>query len=645
MANYWSIAIGINQYQHFPPLMYAQRDAYAFRDFLTQAAAFPAKQSFLLTDTSPRRHRTETYPTRDSIQACISRTCQQRLKPGDFLWCFFSGYGVQIDGKDYLMPIDGNPKDGVTTGIPIELLFSTFETAPTQNIILVLDVNRNQSIGVGEGLGDQTALLAREHGIPTLLSCSADQFSHETLALRHGLFTAALLEALRQGCITLEQLAQYLGDRVPELSEQHWRPRQQPLSIIPSDKRFQLIVPEKAAMTLGALATGTLTTGTLATGALATGTLATSGENRVEGDRVMPVPDYAVPDFMLLSNSRARYESSDQAWTLPYANSETGHPPSLLDSNGEGSASPSQLTQKTSDVRPASPAAIPPHAVATGSTDPTDAIFWRRMLTWSSIIAAVLLIGVVVRNAGQTADPPDPASSIDPFSPAPSDLSNPAPDVNQPAIQAVPGSALESAYLEVRSRNYAEAKQFLYAVPFTARNPDFDKLIDQANRGLLSDAKVQLTRTRELTEENQAADFVEAINIAQLIRSGEPQYQEAQQYIARWSQVILDMSQGRADRRNDSSTSLAAENYSAAIATVRLIPQNSPEAYSRAQESIAQWSQSIFDLARDRADEAKYDVAVQTAELIPPDAPIYPEAQIAMDEWRQQPSLLIVPTP
>lgn len=635
MANYWAIAIGINQYQHFQPLMYAQRDAHAFRDFLTQEATFPAKQSFLLTDTSLRRHRTETYPTRDSIQACISRTCQQRLKPDDFLWCFFSGYGVQINSKDYLMPIDGNPDDVTTTGIPIELLFSTFETAPTQNIILVLDVNRSQSIGIGEGLGDQTALLSREHGIPTLLSCSADQFSHETLALRHGLFTAALLEALRKGCITLEQLAQYLGYRVPELSEQHWRPRQQPLAIIPSEKRFQLIVPEKAALTLGTLATGSL---------------ATAGENWGKGDRFTPVQDFAGQDlagqdFVLLHDSRALYESSDSSWTLPAANSETGYPPSLLDSSWEGAVPANQRPREMSDAPAASPAAMLPHAIPADGADATDAIFWRRLLTWSSIIAAVLLIGVVVRNAGQTADPPDPASGIDPFSAAPSDLLNSVPDVNQPAIQAVPGSALESAYLEVRSRNYAEAKQFLYAVPFTARNPDFDKLMEQANRGLLSDAKVQLTRTRELTEENQAADFVEAIDIAQLIRSGEPQYQEAQQYVARWSQVILDMAQGRADRRNDSSTSLAAENYSAAIATVRLIPQNSPAAYSRAQESIAQWSQSIFELARDRADEAKYDVAVQTAELIPADAPIYPEAQIVMDEWRQQPSLLIVPTP
>jgi hypothetical protein len=251
MANYWAIAIGIDQYQQFQPLMYAQRDAQALRSFLTKESNIPAKQCFLLTDSAARRQRTEAYPSRDKIQACITRTCQQRLQAGDFLWCFFSGYGVQFDGKDYLLPIDANPDRIAETGIPIELLFSTFETAPTPNIMLVLDVNRSSNPVPGPGFGDQTVLLAREHGIPTLLSCLPNQLSHETLSLRQGLFTAALLEGLRhQGWSTIEQLVQYLSYRLPELSQQYWRPQQDPLAIVPSDKRFQLVLPETRAISV-----------------------------------------------------------------------------------------------------------------------------------------------------------------------------------------------------------------------------------------------------------------------------------------------------------------------------------------------------------------------------------------------------------
>ena len=109
MANYWAIAIGINQYQHFQPLTYAERDAQGIRDFLTQEAEVSPRHCLLLTDTSPAIEQTATYPSREIIQAYITHLCQRKLQPGDFLWCFFSGYGMRSAGKDYLIPADGKP--------------------------------------------------------------------------------------------------------------------------------------------------------------------------------------------------------------------------------------------------------------------------------------------------------------------------------------------------------------------------------------------------------------------------------------------------------------------------------------------------------------------------------------------------------
>lgn len=623
MANYWAIAIGIDRYQHFQPLMYAQRDAQAFHNFLTKEAKIPAKQCFLLTDSASRRHRTEAYPSRDSIQACIARTCQQRLQPGDFLWCFFSGYGVQIGGKDYLVPIDGRIDDIATTGIPIELLFSTFETAATNNIMLVLDVNRNQNLMTGEGVGDQTALLAREHGIPTVLSCLPNQVSHETLALRQGLFTTALLEGLRHpGTATLEQLMQYLGYRLPELSEHHWRPQQEPFVVIPSEKRFQFVLPEASR---GAIAPF----------------LEMPLDQREQDDRLL-----ASQDFVFFGEAGAWVEPSSLAERWSPSELEGNYPTAQLNPAWQAPHSLRLAGGESGEVFAMTPA-LPTDRSADGEV--TDSLFWRRMLAWSSMIAAVLLIGVVIRNTGTGVPSSAPTIESAPIEGAVESESllgsSTTDEGNQPAIQAEPGSTLESAYLEARARNFLDAKQFLDAVPAGDRNADFNQLLDQINRGLLSDAKVQLARTRELTSENQAADFVEAINIARLIRADEPRYEEAQQYIARWSRIILDMAQGRADRRNDSSTSIAAENFGAAITTARMVPPDDSEAYRRAQESINQWSQQIFDLAQARADEAKYDVAVQTAEVIPSDVAIYPEVQAAIAVWKEKPSLLILPTP
>lgn len=614
MANYWAIAIGINQYQHLQPLMYAQRDAQALRDFFIREARFPSKQCFLLTDSFLRRNRTETSPTRESIEACIARTCQQRLQPNDFLWCFFSGYGMRFEGKDYLMPMAGDPAQVATTGIPIELLFSIFETAPTRNIFLVLDVNRSQNASFAEGVGDQTLLLAREHGIPTLLSCPPHQFSHETLALRQGLFTAAVLEGIRQqGCLTPGQLVQFLSDRLPELSEQHWRPRQDLLAFVPAEKKYQLIVPKEAAISLGAAI-----------------------ETPVEVD-----------DRAVASNGGGASQNghlAERSWnSLQSSNlSDLSFPTALLDAGWD---SPTPSTPDLQETIPQSAAMRRPELLPE-QVGSADELFWRRLLIWSSMIAAALLIGVVLRNSGELVRDGSTVSTSEasPITQSEGAAGDADEVISQPAIQAEPGSALEAAYIAVRIRDFNEAKFQLSQVPAAERNAEYTQVLEQANKGLLSDAKVLLTRTRELTTENQAADFVEAINLAQQIQPGEPQYEEAQQYINRWSHVIFDMAQGRADRRNGSSTSIAAENYSKAIATVRLIPANT-DVFQQGQEAIAQWSQRILDLANHRASEGMYDVAIQAAELIPADAPAYEPAQAAIAEWREKPTLLVVPTP
>ncbi|MCU0569832.1 MAG: caspase family protein [Oculatellaceae cyanobacterium Prado106] len=251
MANYWAIAIGINQYQSFQPLIYAQRDAQQFWDFMSQEGGFGDDHCLLMTDgTSAPDHI--TYPNRGNIQSRVLQVCQQILKPGDLLWVFFSGYGVRHEGKDYLMPVEGDPAKVAATGVAMESLYRILNTAPTDNVILTLDMNRSQSVLAGEGVGEQIVALAKQYGIATLLSCRPNQFSHETLALRQGLFTTALIEAMRyQGCVTLEQLVQYLGDRLPELSEHHWRPPQEPDAFIPPEKEYLLIVPEQAATNLG----------------------------------------------------------------------------------------------------------------------------------------------------------------------------------------------------------------------------------------------------------------------------------------------------------------------------------------------------------------------------------------------------------
>ena len=590
MANYWAIAIGINQYQHFQPLNYAERDAQGIRDFLTQEAEVSPRHCLLLTDTSPAIEQTATSPSRDIIQAYITQLCQRKLQPGDFLWCFFSGYGMRSAGKDYLIPADGKPDQIDRTGIPIEWLFSTFAAAPTQNILLLLDVNRSQSVLTGEGVGAQTALLAKEHGIATILSSQPDQFSHETLALRQGLFTSALLEAIRyRGCITLESLVQYLDDRLPELSDQHWRPRQAPYAIVPAHQKYRIIVPE-AARTLGTV------------GARLNGT-------------ILQTP--TTVGFDSPPNATALLERS-------------------LAASYSGLSSYSSLLEQSKPAVGDRGRAPDPTAVGSESAEPslaiTDERFWRQIIVWGGAIAAVLLLSVLLRNWQKLTG--QPVAVVSPGNATSALQSNPdTPASPSPLDPLSPLGAVQTA---LQTGKYDEARLLLEKIPASQQTADYLALLTNANRGILSQARTILSRSREASAENQASDFADAIAKARQIQQGQPLFEEAHIDIDRWSHVILDMAQGRADRANNSSTPVAAQNYSGAIATAQLVPNDNPKIYAQTQQAIAQWSQLILNLATDRAKENNYDSAIRVAALIPANTPSYAAAQTAIAAWEGQ---------
>ena len=593
MANYWAIAIGINQYQHFQPLTYAERDAQGIRDFLTQEGEVSPRHCLLLTDTSPAIEQTATYPSREIIQAYITQLCQRKLQPGDFLWCFFSGYGMRSAGKDYLIPADGKPDTIDRTGIPIEWLFSTFAAAPTQNILLLLDVNRSQSVLTGEGVGDQTARLAKEHGIATILSSQPDQFSHETLALRQGLFTATLLEAIRhRGCVTLESLVQYMDDRLPELSDQHWRPRQTPNAIVPANQKYQLIVPEaaRALGTVGARLNGTI---------LQTPT--TVGFDSP--------PNATALLERSLTASYTGLSSYSSLLTPPLGQSQ----PAVGNRDGATDAA----AQSPSDEL---------------ILQVTDERFWRQIIVWGGAIAAVLLLSVLLRNwqklSGQPVAVVSPGNATSAIQPNSTTLASLSP--------LDPLSPLGTVQTALQTGKYDEARLLLEKIPANQQTADYLALLTNANRGVLSQARTILSRSREASAENQASDFADAIAKARQIKQGQPLFEEAHIDIDRWSHVILDMAQGRADRANNSSTPAAAQNYSAAISTAQLVPNDNPKIFAQTQAAIAQWSQLILNLATDRAKENNYDSAIRAAALIPVNTPTYQAAQAAIAAWEGQ---------
>lgn len=227
------IAIGVNRYQFLQPLSFATADAQSVQEFCAQGAGWPADQCLLMTDSSPTHQGRDTTPSRGNIQSLLNHWCWDLLQPGDFLYFFFSGYGAKTPSGEYLLPLDADPQHPEQTGLSLSQLYRQI-TAPGLSALLVLDVNRSGG-ATSQGFGCQTRELAQEFAIPTFLSCQPEEFSQEAAGLHHGIFTAALLEALRfNPDFSYKQLQEYLASRVPELSSHHWRPLQHPLAALPN---------------------------------------------------------------------------------------------------------------------------------------------------------------------------------------------------------------------------------------------------------------------------------------------------------------------------------------------------------------------------------------------------------------------------
>lgn len=587
MSNYWAIAVGINQYQFFQPLNYAQRDAQALRDFLVEEAQVPAQQCVLLTDSAEAVLAGAPVPNREVILAQITRVCQT-LRPDDVLWVFFSGYGVRMQGRDYLVPMDGHPEKLLLTAIALDELFKVFATVPKAHIILALDMNRSQGSLHGQGVGDQAILLANSHqNCVLLLACQPDQFSQETLALRHGFFTAALLEGLRyENCLTPESLSIYLRDRLPELTEHHWRPTQAPVTVLPAEEKYVLLLPQAAALAVGV------------------STPVAEGVGEFRPTSVEPqLPDGGRPKA---GTPRSAVVGM------------TGTPPATVSS---GLPTPPLVNESMRSPTPDSMSLQEQFAEIWADS------FWRLLILWGGGIALALMIGVVVRNREVFTFPSTPESA--PANPSlqsgtPTDLETPNASPLQQAIAAM-GQPTDPS-LAGQTAAFANAIAIAQAIP--PSDPTY------------ADAQTSIERWQMTTldlAQAQAAqqDYQGAIaSVQALLPTDNADVEaEAQSLLVSWevaakNQAILAKAQSLA--RPDQASSL-----NDAIGTALTIPSGQPF-YAEAQQSIAQWSQGILKLATTRAEAQDYGLAVQTAQLVPPGTVAYDGAQAAIAQWQEQ---------
>ncbi len=732
MANYWAITIGINQYRHLQPLMRAQNDARSIHRFLTQSADIAPNHCILLSDLTTSVGDQAVYPDKPAISEWI-QTITQQVGADDVLWVFFSGYGVQADNADYLLPIDGEPDDIKTTGIAIADLIDTLAQLPTDKTLLILDMNRSQGALAGQTIGTESIELAQKYQVPLLLSCQPEQFSHETLAIHHGLFTAALLEALEQKNTTLKALSNYISKRLPELCEHHWRPIQNAITLIPEAHKNAVVVPTYKLPFTDVVSEPV------------------TSEPVISEPAIKPAisDPFAAPVTALIADREA--DSVDYSIDSSRAvNSEVGAAAgaTAVVAGTEQSQLKFEGNDHSADDICTAPSANGSSAIVPYSQDPETAVSGAKLRNWGLLALALLLLGGVlfrqpaVRSAlqdltngataliGQDADSDSDQTEADQAE-NPDNTGAPAVDAeetsaeetgavaesepglataepsseiptatpSQPPSEPVAASSdtvavtdssdpqqasaalIAQANSALQQRQYSEALITLQQVPKAQRDSAFADVLTRARAGAAAAQQANasvLTEARTSIQPTQVSQFSEAIAKARRIQPGEPFYDEAQQDIRSWSQVILDVAEGRATSGSLDSAIAAAsvmpydnaefyqkakdriafwkqrQNSRAIIAAAQQIPRSGqassyqkgivklrevsiehPE-YETAQRLADEWSQRIFSIAQARAAQGRLREAIQAAVLVPAGTMAYEPTQQAIKRWQAQ---------
>jgi uncharacterized caspase-like protein len=159
--------------------------------------------------------------TKQGMELGIGRFLD-KLKAGDVALVYYAGHGLQVDGENFLLPLDVNTSDQSTTkytAYSASLLQDRIAERGPRLKILILDACRNNpfrsSRSTTQGLA---AMAAAGRGTFVAFATGPGSTADDNPVGRNGLFTSVFLEALRESGVDLEQLFIRVRQRVDELS-------------------------------------------------------------------------------------------------------------------------------------------------------------------------------------------------------------------------------------------------------------------------------------------------------------------------------------------------------------------------------------------------------------------------------------------
>ncbi len=229
-ADKWATLIGVNDYEFMSKLKFSRQDVMELSKALQDPLGFAPDHILAFHEESSLK------PERDNIFIELEKIrASGKVQKEDLLVLYFSGHGISLAGKDYLLPIKAAPRTAKHLGIKVEDLVEELAEFECNNVVLFLDACRENLEGAKgvSTIGLDTQEAVKRAGIVTFFSCDLKDISYEIEELGHSSFTQCLLDAIRTGeKTTVLELYLYLKDQVPKINERHKKPDQHPDAII-----------------------------------------------------------------------------------------------------------------------------------------------------------------------------------------------------------------------------------------------------------------------------------------------------------------------------------------------------------------------------------------------------------------------------
>jgi WD40 repeat protein len=238
--NLYVIAMGINRYRDQAlRLKYSVPDARSLGEQmkLTSAGLFKDIHVFNIFDES----------------ATIPKIKQQffdvaaKVKPEDVFVFYAAAHGLAMDGQYFIIPQDlifKNEDSVRKKAINQDMLQKWLSTIPAHKSLVLLDTcNSGAFLDVrSRGLAEKTAVdkLMRATGRVVIAASASNEEALEGYK-GHGVFTYVLLDALagsadkkgnNDGEISINELAEFIGDEVPRITMEKWGKEQFPMQYL-----------------------------------------------------------------------------------------------------------------------------------------------------------------------------------------------------------------------------------------------------------------------------------------------------------------------------------------------------------------------------------------------------------------------------